>query len=129
MNAVSPGWTWTDLVEEWFRRQPDPAAAEASVIQAHPMRRIARPTEVANLVLFVASDEASAITGASLAVDCGLGIQFATQETRMPTGESILTKQKLPARDAHDLPASSKRFDDGGQTERDCAKGRLRCRR
>ena len=78
VNAVSPGWTRTDLVEEWFRRQPDPAAAEASVIQAHPMRRIARPTEVANLVLFVASDEASAITGASLAVDCGLGIQFAT---------------------------------------------------
>jgi NAD(P)-dependent dehydrogenase (short-subunit alcohol dehydrogenase family) len=34
--------------------------------------------EVANLVAFVASDEASAITGASLPVDCGLGVQFAT---------------------------------------------------
>jgi hypothetical protein len=33
----------------------------------------------------------------------------------MPTGESILTKQKLPPRDAHDLPLSDKRFDDGGQ--------------
>ncbi len=78
VNAVSPGWTRTDLVEEWFRRQPDPAAAEASVLRAHPMRRIATPAEVANLVAFVASPEASAITGASLAVDCGLGIQFAT---------------------------------------------------
>ena len=48
----------------------------------------------------------------------------------MPTGESILTKQKLPARDAHDLPASSKRFDDGGQHRIETqAKGRLRCRR
>ncbi|HUR19725.1 MAG TPA: SDR family oxidoreductase [Vicinamibacterales bacterium] len=77
VNAVSPGWTRTDLVEEWFRMQEDPAAAEASVVQAHPMHRIARPIEVANLVAFVASDEASAITGASLAVDCGLGVKFA----------------------------------------------------
>lgn len=78
VNAVSPGWTRTNLIEEWFQRQPDPAAAEASVIQSHPLRRIARPMEVANLVAFVASDEASAITGACLAVDCGLSIQFAT---------------------------------------------------
>jgi NAD(P)-dependent dehydrogenase (short-subunit alcohol dehydrogenase family) len=78
VNAVLPGWTRTRLVEEWFSLQPDPAAAEASVLRVHPLRRIATPMEVANLVAFVASDEASAITGASLAVDCGLGVQFAT---------------------------------------------------
>jgi NAD(P)-dependent dehydrogenase (short-subunit alcohol dehydrogenase family) len=78
VNAVSPGWTRTQLVEEWFSRQVDPKAAESSVLKAHPMGRIATPMEVANLVAFVASDEASAITGASMAVDCGLGIQFAT---------------------------------------------------
>jgi NAD(P)-dependent dehydrogenase (short-subunit alcohol dehydrogenase family) len=78
VNAVSPGWTRTRLVEEWFSLQPDPAAAEASIMNVHPMRRIATPLEVANLVAFVASDEASGITGASLSVDCGLGIQFAT---------------------------------------------------
>ncbi|MEO6223708.1 MAG: U32 family peptidase [Vicinamibacterales bacterium] len=33
----------------------------------------------------------------------------------MPTAASILSQHKLPLRDAHDLPASSKRFDDGGQ--------------
>jgi NAD(P)-dependent dehydrogenase (short-subunit alcohol dehydrogenase family) len=78
VNAVSPGWTRTHLVEEWFALQPDPATAEASVLGAHPMRRIATPAEIANVVAFVASDEASAMTGASIAVDCGLGIQFAT---------------------------------------------------
>lgn len=78
VNAVLPGWTRTGLVEEWFNLQPDPKAAEASVLNVHPMKRIATPMEVANLVSFVASDEASAITGASLAVDCGLGVQFAT---------------------------------------------------
>jgi NAD(P)-dependent dehydrogenase (short-subunit alcohol dehydrogenase family) len=77
VNAVSPGWTRTHLVEEWFAMQPDPAAAEASVLNVHPMRRIATPAEVANVVAFVASDEASAMTGAAVAVDCGLGIQFA----------------------------------------------------
>jgi NAD(P)-dependent dehydrogenase (short-subunit alcohol dehydrogenase family) len=78
VNAVLPGWTRTRLVEEWFAMQPDPAAAEAHVNAVHPMRRIATPAEVANLIAFVASDEASAITGASLAIDCGLGVQFAT---------------------------------------------------
>ncbi|MEZ5320187.1 MAG: SDR family oxidoreductase [Vicinamibacterales bacterium] len=78
VNAVAPGWTRTHLVEEWFALQPDPAAAEASIMKVHPLGRIATPAEVANLVCFVASDEASAITGASLAVDCGLGVQFST---------------------------------------------------
>jgi NAD(P)-dependent dehydrogenase (short-subunit alcohol dehydrogenase family) len=76
VNAVSPGWTRTHLVEEWFALQSDPAAAEASVMNVHPMRRIATPAEIANVVAFVASDEASAMTGAAVAVDCGLGIQF-----------------------------------------------------
>ncbi len=78
VNAVLPGWTRTRLVEEWFAMQPDPADAEAHVLAVHPLRRIATAAEIANLVAFVASDEASAITGASLPIDCGLGVQFAT---------------------------------------------------
>jgi NAD(P)-dependent dehydrogenase (short-subunit alcohol dehydrogenase family) len=76
VNAVLPGWTRTRLVEDWFRMQPDPAESERRVLRAHPARRIATPAEIANLVAFVASDEASAIVGAALAADCGLGIQM-----------------------------------------------------
>src|SRR5690348_3119484 len=47
VNAVSPGWTRTRLVEEWFSLQPDPAGAEAGVMRAHPMRRMATPAEIA----------------------------------------------------------------------------------
>jgi NAD(P)-dependent dehydrogenase (short-subunit alcohol dehydrogenase family) len=78
VNVVSPGWTRTHLVDEWFARQSDPAAAESSILSAHPLKRMATSEEVANVVAFVASDEASAMTGAEILVDCGLGVQFAT---------------------------------------------------
>ena len=78
VNAVLPGWTRTRLVEEWFARQPDPAAAEQRILDVHPGGRIATPDEIARVVAFVASDDASAMTGASVAVDCGLGVRFAT---------------------------------------------------
>ena len=78
VNAVLPGWTRTRLVEDWFAMQPDPDAAERSILDAHPMGRIASPAEVAAVVAFVASDDASAMTGASVPVDCGLSVRFAT---------------------------------------------------
>jgi NAD(P)-dependent dehydrogenase (short-subunit alcohol dehydrogenase family) len=78
VNAVLPGWTRTRLVEEWFAMQPDPAAAEQRILDVHPGGRIATPEEIASVVAFVASDEASAMTGASIAVDCGLGVRFAS---------------------------------------------------
>ena len=78
VNALLPGYTRTRLVEEWMAKQPDPVETERRTLANHPLRRIATPAEIANLVAFVASDEASAITGAALAADCGLGVQFAT---------------------------------------------------
>ena len=78
VNAVLPGYTRTRLVEEWFQTQPDPAETERRALAIHPLGRIATPAEIANVVAFVASDEASAITGASLAADGGLSIMYAT---------------------------------------------------
>lgn len=77
VNAICPGWTRTQLVQEWFDMQPDPAAAEQKVIDVHPLGRIATPAEIANFIAFVASDEASFITGAALMIDGGLSAQFA----------------------------------------------------
>ena len=78
VNAVLPGYTRTRLVDEWLSTQPDPAAAEQRVLSTIPLRRMATPAEIANLVAFVASDEASAIAGASLAADGGLSVMYAT---------------------------------------------------
>lgn len=77
VNAVLPGWTRTGAVDDWFHRQPDPALAEQQVVNAQPLRRIASPAEVASVVSFLVSDDASAITGAEFAVDCGLGARYA----------------------------------------------------
>jgi NAD(P)-dependent dehydrogenase (short-subunit alcohol dehydrogenase family) len=77
VNAVCPGWVRTGLVQGWFDRQPDPKAAEDRVLSFQPLRRIGTPEEIANVVAFVASDEASFITGAEVVVDGGMSIMFA----------------------------------------------------
>jgi len=77
-NAVSPGYTRTHLVEEYFSHQPNPAEAERRVLDVHPLNRIGTPAEIANVVTFLASDEASFMTGADVAVDGGLSAKYAS---------------------------------------------------
>jgi len=76
VNAICPGWVRTEAVEEWIQSQPDPAAYEARVVSFQPVRRIGTPEEIANLVAFIASDEASYMTGAELVIDGGLTVQY-----------------------------------------------------
>jgi NAD(P)-dependent dehydrogenase (short-subunit alcohol dehydrogenase family) len=76
VNAVCPGWTRTRLVQEWFDRQDDPAAAEQHVFGVHPLGRIGTPKEIAACVSFLASDRASFVTGTTLLVDGGLTARF-----------------------------------------------------
>jgi NAD(P)-dependent dehydrogenase (short-subunit alcohol dehydrogenase family) len=47
-------------------------------VELQPLRRIGEPEEVASLVAYLASDEASYISGATLAIDGGLSARFAT---------------------------------------------------
>jgi NAD(P)-dependent dehydrogenase (short-subunit alcohol dehydrogenase family) len=74
--AISPGWTRTRLVEEALAQQPDPQAARAQALAIHPLGRIAEPDEIAAVVAFAASDDASFITGVTLPVDGGLSARF-----------------------------------------------------
>jgi NAD(P)-dependent dehydrogenase (short-subunit alcohol dehydrogenase family) len=77
VNAICPGWIRTHLVQEWIARQPDPAAAERSVLDVHPLGRIGTPDDIAHLAAFLASDEASFITGTTILADGGLSARFA----------------------------------------------------
>ena len=75
VNALSPGYTETQLVQDFFARN-DPSL-RGKVLDAHPLGRMARPSEIANCVVFLLSDEASFVTGANWRVDGGLGARFA----------------------------------------------------
>jgi NAD(P)-dependent dehydrogenase (short-subunit alcohol dehydrogenase family) len=67
VNAVGPGVTRTALTERYFQ---DPAMAE-TVKSIHAMNRWGEAREIARAILFLASDDASFITGTTLIVDGG----------------------------------------------------------
>jgi len=76
VNSISPAATKTDRFEE-----PQKAAAKArgisyealmqEILTRYSLKRIANPSEVAAVALFLASDESSAVTGQNLVVSCG----------------------------------------------------------
>lgn len=70
-NAICPGDIDTELNQGYFARAEDPVAARARVEGLYPMRRIAQPEEVANVALFLASDDSSFVSGTELVVDGG----------------------------------------------------------
>jgi len=67
-NVVAPGYVKTQLTDVL------PDEATATMVGATPLGRIAEPHEIAGAVRFLASDEASFITGDVLLVDGGLGM-------------------------------------------------------
>jgi len=73
VNAICPGYIDAGLAEGYFQAQPDPAAARASAGKLHALWRIGRPEEVGRVAVFLASDDASFVTGATMVVDGGFG--------------------------------------------------------
>jgi meso-butanediol dehydrogenase / (S,S)-butanediol dehydrogenase / diacetyl reductase len=72
VNCVIPGATDTPLLRNYLKDCPDPAAEEKRIVSGIPLNRFAAPDDIAKVVRFLASSDASYITGAWLAVDGGL---------------------------------------------------------
>ena len=69
VNAICPGTIRTEVWDPILREQPDLLRQYADL---YPLGRVGNPDDVANCALFLASDEASWITGAIITVDGGL---------------------------------------------------------
>jgi NAD(P)-dependent dehydrogenase (short-subunit alcohol dehydrogenase family) len=75
VNAVAPGTIMTPLNERIFATVDDPQELIDRWNKAHPIGRFGQPEEVAELVLFLASDRSSFITGDIIRVDGGLVVR------------------------------------------------------
>ena len=73
VNCICPGYIDAGGAEKYFLAQPDPEAARAAAATLHALGRIGRPEEVGRLAIFLASDEASFVTGSAMVVDGGFG--------------------------------------------------------
>ena len=84
VNCVSPGYTATDMIKEAVGEKMLEYLLHS--FDRVPMGRMVKPSEVAATFAFLASDDASAITGANLVVDCGLTTNLYISES-MPVLE------------------------------------------
>ena len=112
VNALCPGPVNTPLLQELFAKDPERAARRLVHI---PVGRFAEPEEIANAVLFLASDESSFITASQFLVDGGISGAYVTPAVNVSTAaapghrDHLLRRAGLPGgldRPAHGAAAA-----------------------
>ena len=73
-NAICPGTVETPSLYDRMRAQGDFEKAKAAFIARQPMGRMAQPEEIAEMVIYLASDDSAFITGQALVIDGGWSI-------------------------------------------------------
>ena len=76
VNAVCPAGVMTPLMQEWANTQYDAAAALKMVDSWHPIGRMATIEEIGEVCAFLASDEASFVTGQAICPDGGAPLGY-----------------------------------------------------
>lgn len=89
-NAICPSYVLTDMLEQFFDHEADPEKARGQAASIHPLNRMSYPDDIANLALFLASDEASFANGQSYVLDGGL-----------TAGRTVDLSRLLPTENTH----------------------------
>ena len=71
VNAVCPSFVETELTAGYLSKVPDPDRVRRQRIRVHPIGRLGQPEDMAGLIVYLASDESSWVTGAVFPVDGG----------------------------------------------------------
>jgi NAD(P)-dependent dehydrogenase (short-subunit alcohol dehydrogenase family) len=76
VNSVHPGYIWTPLVADLAERSEQTVDEfRAQLASLHPVGHVGEPLDIANGVLFLASDESKFMTGSELVIDGGYTAQ------------------------------------------------------
>ena len=70
-NSVHPGAVQTRMLDDFLKIIPDQAAAQKMLADKVPLGRVGQPQDIANAILYLASDESSWVTGTEFCVDGG----------------------------------------------------------
>jgi 3-oxoacyl-[acyl-carrier protein] reductase len=90
VNAVAPGYVESELVQEYVKTG---RLALEPILARIPMRRMARPQEIADLICYLCSEESSYITGQVIAVDGGFLADYGVPAApSVPQASSTPTK-------------------------------------
>ncbi|MGA2630525.1 MAG: SDR family oxidoreductase [Terriglobia bacterium] len=73
VNCICPGYIDAGLAWEYFETQPNPTTAREAASKLHALWRIGKPEEVGRVAVFLASDDASFMTGTAVVVSGGFG--------------------------------------------------------
>jgi len=71
VNSVHPGFIWTPLVEEYLGEQGDVEEGREQLDELHPLGHVGEPDDIANGIVYLASDESKFVTGSELVIDGG----------------------------------------------------------
>ena len=71
-NVICPGWIRTEMMDQYLASQSSADDALEAIVRQHPIGRLGEPEDIANLALWLASDESSFATGQLYVHDGGM---------------------------------------------------------